>query len=261
MPESLAAQQALLAAHIRDAAAPLPPGVEPRRMAVYRELFYNALEGLLAGGFPVLKRSLGEERWHALVRRAHATHAWRTPYFTRIGEEFVGWLQSQPGLQPGWIADLAHYEWAELGLQLLEAPLPPHDRQGDPGSSPGQALLDGIPVRSPLAWAFAYTWPVHRISPDFQPQAAPSEPTCLLLRREADGRVHFSQLSPLALRLLELIDEHPRTAGHDILALLAAEAGVPFDAEFLQHGGAMLRRMHDEGVLLGPRCGSASLSR
>ena len=62
--------------------------------------------------------------------------------------------------------------------------MPPHDPQGD--------LLDGMPVASPLAWPLAYTWPVHRIGPDFQPDAPPSDPTLLLLRRDAAGDVHFS---------------------------------------------------------------------
>lgn len=250
MAESLAAQQALLAAHIRDGRAPIPPDVDPRRMAVYRELFHNALEGLLAGGFPVLKRSLGEDAWQALVARAIADHRWHTPYFTRIGEEFVGWLFDQAELQPPWIADLAHYEWAELGLQLLDVQTPPHDPQGD--------LLAGVPLRSPLAWAFAYGWPVHRIGPTFQPDAPEPDATCLLLRREPDGRVHFSQLSPLALRLLELIDAGD-DSGQAMLQQLAAEAGVACDAGFIAQGLAMLERMREEGVLLGTRPASASL--
>ena len=43
-------RQAAFAAHLRDPEAhPAPPGIEPRRMAVYRELFFNNIAGLLGG--------------------------------------------------------------------------------------------------------------------------------------------------------------------------------------------------------------------
>ncbi|MDH4254937.1 MAG: DNA-binding domain-containing protein, partial [Gammaproteobacteria bacterium] len=42
------------AAHIRDPDAnPPPAGIEDRRMAIYRELFYNNLLSLLGSTFPV----------------------------------------------------------------------------------------------------------------------------------------------------------------------------------------------------------------
>ena len=101
---------------------------------------------------------------------------------------------------------------------------------------------------------------MYKRQPDTQPVAPGAEPTCLLLRRQPDGRVHFSQLSPLALRLLELIDE-TQASGRGLLERLAEEARIASDAEFLRQGAQMLVRMHDESVLLGIRPGSASLSR
>ena len=69
MDERLRQQQLSLARHLRDPLgnAP-PPDIEERRLRVYRELFYNAIEGLLASGFPRLRGLLGEQQWHGLVR-------------------------------------------------------------------------------------------------------------------------------------------------------------------------------------------------
>src|SRR5690606_19660415 len=94
MSERLREQQFTLARHLRDPAghAP-PPGIENRRLQVYRELFYGAIEGLLAGSFPVIRRTLGEARWHARVRDFYAHHRCQTPLFTEIAEEFVAYLQ------------------------------------------------------------------------------------------------------------------------------------------------------------------------
>ncbi|MCF3999457.1 putative DNA-binding domain-containing protein, partial [Pseudomonas aeruginosa] len=69
MDERLRQQQFSLARHLRDPLGNAPPSdIEERRLRVYRELFYNAIEGLLASGFPRLRGLLGEQQWHGLVR-------------------------------------------------------------------------------------------------------------------------------------------------------------------------------------------------
>ncbi|MFT4179348.1 MAG: putative DNA-binding domain-containing protein [Thermomonas sp.] len=241
-------QLGVLAAHVRDPQANAgPPGIESRRLKIYSDLVFNNLDGLLAGGFPVIRKTLGDADWHALLRRFLVAHHSRTPLFTELGREFIAFLEAEAAPDPArpWLAELAHYEWAELGLQLSEATPPTHDPNGD--------LLAGIPVLSPLAWPLAYRWPVDRIGPDFQPTLPPPEPTLILLRREADGRIHFSKLSPLLYRLLELVETNISANGCELLRQLAHEAGQPdFDA-FLHEATPMLQRLHDEGVLIGTR--------
>lgn len=255
----LQAQFEALALHVREPAVhPGPPGIEPRRLQVYRELVYNNLDGLLAGTFPVIRRTVGDEAWGSLVRAFLAGHRSSTPLFPELGREFTAFLASAAGQDAArpWLPELAHYEWAELGLQLSDAQLPPHDPAGD--------LLDGVPVLSPLAWPLAYRWPVNRIGPAHQPLQPPVAPTLVLLRRDAAGRVHFSALSPLLFRLLELLGANTRDSGRAVLAQLAAEAGQgDFDA-FLGEAVPMLERLRAEGVVPGTRTGapdpSASLS-
>ena len=237
-----------LALHVRDPGAHAgPPGIEARRLKIYSDLVYNNLDGLLAGNFPVIRQTLDDADWRALVRGFLARHHSHTPLFTQLGREFIAFLESDAGINaaPPWLAELAHYEWAELGLQLSESVLPPHDHDGD--------LLDGVPILSPLTWPLAYRWPVHRIGPEFQPVEPPPEPTLVLLRREPDGRVHFSMLSPLLFRLLELIGAESDETGRALLQRLAVEAGQPDVDAFIGQAGPMLRRLHEEGVLPGTR--------
>lgn len=235
-----------LASHVRDPERHAgPPDIEPRRLKIYSELVYNNLDGLLAGGFPVIRKTLGDDDWKALLRSFLADHRSRTPLFTELGRELIAFLEARPDPQRPWLAELAHYEWAELGLQLSDAAMPAHDPDGD--------LLDGVPLLSPLAWPLAYRWPVNRIGPEFQPTQAPAEPTLVLLRRETDGRIHFSALSPLLFRLLELVAANTSRSGRELLRQLAHEAGqADFDG-FLREASPMLRRLHAEGVLPGTR--------
>lgn len=243
MADALRVQQYALARHVRDPGVnPPPPGIEDRRLAIYRDLFFNSIEGLLAGNFPVIRRTLGDDAWRALVRRFYADHRCRTPLFTEIAREFVQFLEGRDDVPP-WLHELAHYEWVELALQISDERMPPHDPDGD--------LLAGRPVLSPHAWALAYAWPVQKIGPEFQPDTPPEAPTLLLVRRDQAGDIHFSELSPLVFRMLQLLGEADTASGRAALDTLAAEAGSQETSAFLRDGAAMLQRLHREGVVLG----------
>lgn len=244
-------QQFRLAHHIRDPQRnPPPPGLEERRLQIYRELFYNNLEDLLRNNFPVIRRTLGDERWHALAHAFLRDHRCKTPLFPEIGREFLRFLenrQHQGSDDPPFLYELAHYEWVELALEIEEADpsLTPHAPQGD--------LLNGIPVASPLAWALAYQWPVHRIGPDHVPTQAPDQPTFLLVRRGADGHVKFSEINALTFRLLQHLGEFPEMPGRDHLQALAAEVGAPDQANFIRQGKQMFEQLRAGGAILGTR--------
>ena len=244
MADTLHDQQFMLARHLRDPHAhPAPPGIEDRRLAVYRDLFFNNIEGLLAGNFPVIRKTLGDDAWTALVRRFYADHRSQTPLFPEIAREFIRYLESRDDeALPPWLRELAHYEWVELALQIADDVVPAHVADGD--------LLAGIPVLSPFAWALAYQWPVHRIGPDVQPDQPPTEPTLLLVRRDAAHQIRFAAISPLVYRLIERLGEGGRT-GTEVLRQLAREAGVDDVPAFIEQGAAMLARMRDEGTVLG----------
>lgn len=245
-PANLREQQLELTRHLRDPAnVPGPAGIEDRRLGIYRELLFNNIESLLGGNFPVIRTLLGEHRWRELVRDFYRDHRSQTPLFPEIAREFLRYLESLPQLDPPFLGELAHYEWVELALQISEARIEDvaHDPDGD--------LLEGIPVLSPLAWPLAYRWPVQRVGPEFQPVAPPETPTLLLLRREADGQVRFSELSPLAYRLLERMGEATSLSGRAQLQALAAEAGAPADDAFIEQGRRLLVQMRTNGVLLG----------
>ena len=245
-PEALRRQQFTLAAHIRDPehAAP-PPDIEDRRLQVYRDLFFNSLEGLLAGNFPIIRKILDGGRWHALVRDFYREHRCATPIFPELPREFLQYLQ-QRGVRAGdppWLLELAHYEWVELALDLSDAVPPPHDPAGD--------LLLGRPLLSPLAWPLAYAWPVHHLSPAHQPAEPPPQPTFLLVQRGADHRVRFNELTALSFRLLQRLADAPTLSGREQLLALAAEAGGAETEAFLAQGQAMLEQFRAAGIVPG----------
>ena len=212
---SLFQQQNTLGLYLRDPDHCAPPaGMDVTRAQVYRDLVFANLSSLLSGTFPVLIKILGDEHWRSLIRIFLRDYRAHTPKFGEIAQEFVEFLASEPqalseGAWPPFMVELAHYEWVEMALQQSEAePLPLSD---------AGLLLDRPLQVSPLAWPLAYAWPVQRVGPDCQPDVVPAQPTLLLVRRAEDWSVRFSELSPLAWRLLLRIGEFPELTGREQL--------------------------------------------
>jgi uncharacterized protein len=244
-------KQRAFAAHIRDPAhCPPPDGIEDRRLAVYRELFFNNLNNLLGKSFPVLRAVLDDEQWRRLVREFMARHRAHTPYFLEIPREFVGFLaEADPAAARDrpFLAELAHYEWAELALSVStdRDDAAAVDRSGD--------LLDGVPVKSVLAWPLSYRFPVHRISKRFQPAEAGARPTCLVIYRKPDDDLAFMELNELTAALLERIAGNDRLTGRALLLELGREIAYADTAALLEHGRRAMEEMRDAGILPGVR--------
>jgi uncharacterized protein len=245
---AFARAQYAFAAHIRDPeGCPRPPDVDERRMAVYRELIYNNLEGFLAANFPVVRQVLGEGAWEGLVRGFLRSHRCRSPLFSEIGLELLEYLQGTGAPDPPFLLELAHYEWVELALSIsdTDADPPAVDTAGDP--------LTGIPVLSPLAWSLTYRFPVHRIGPGFQPQEPAEERTHLLVYRDRSDQVLFLEINPITQRLLQLLQAHPTWRGLAILTQIAAELAHPEPPRLIDAGRQLLGDLRGRGVILGTR--------
>lgn len=244
-------QQYAFAAHIRDPeGSQHPVDVDERRMAIYSELFFNNIEGVLSSAFPVLRSLYEEGAWRSLVRRFFSTHHARTPYFTELPREFIDYLEkshSPESHDPAFLLELAHYEWVELALSIAEDKMEPStfDPRGD--------LLDGIPVLSPLAWPLSYRYPVHRIEPDYCPEEAPAELTHLLVYRGRNDEIAFLELNQVTARVVQLVADNRECSGSALLMQVADELNHPNPQTVIRGGEAIFAELQEAGALLGTR--------
>lgn len=199
-----------------------PAGVPARRANAYRELLRNNLEGFLLACFPISRELLGPRRWQGLLARFFRDGRCRTPYFREIPCEFLRWLSVAdplPVALPPWALELAHYEWVELALDVMD---------------------DATPARMNLA----YAWPVHRIGPGYRPRKARA--TYLLVYRDRQDRVQFIELNAVSSRFINLLQ-----AGHatpTAARMIAAELAYPQADAVIAHGEQLLAQLQDAGV-------------
>jgi hypothetical protein len=190
--------------YIRDPSQPLPEGIEPRRMKIYRELFFNNISGFVSSAFPVLKSLYSDAQWQALVQAFFVRHDCQSPIFVEIAAEFLQFLQTeyqQNQHDPVFMLELAHYEWLELAVAVAK---------DDESLTP--LRQDEISTRdlslNATAKVAQYAFDVQHISVDYQPIAPTEQPQFFCVYRDETDEVAFLQLTPLSAQVLAYIEQN-----------------------------------------------------
>jgi hypothetical protein len=239
------AKQLEFAAYIRDPQKnPAPDDVKKPRMNMYRELFFNNIENFLADNFPVLKKILRVPQWQALIQDFFSNHQSKSPYFAEISEEFLDYLENErnnPDDYP-FMLELAHYEWVEMALAIAK------EETIEQGQSPKNLLNKNIRL-SPLAWPLIYQFPVQRIAPDYLPEQAPEQPSCLIVFRDQLYDVNFIEITPMTYRLLQVIQENSSSSVENCLAKVAEELSHPNPKLIISGGLQILEELTEKGII------------
>jgi hypothetical protein len=242
-------RQYAFAAHLRDPDNnPAPAGIEDRRLEIYRGLFYRNIENFIAGSFPVIRKLYRDDDWQRMVRDFMARHQSRSPYFLEISREFLVYLQQErrpEPCDPPFLLELAHYEWAELALSVVDSPVDIDT------IDPNAALLDGHPVVSPLAWVLSYRWPVHQLGPGYIPSEPPEQTTHIVVYRDRKDQVRFVLINPVTARLLYLLEKDDSLTGRDALKMIIGELQHPKPEVVMQGGAQALEQLKSQGIILG----------
>ncbi|MEE8388047.1 MAG: putative DNA-binding domain-containing protein [Acidiferrobacterales bacterium] len=237
------------AAYIRDPQNnPRPPEIEDRRMAIYRELFFNNIEDFMTSSFPVLKEILGEDRWQKLLQDYFANHRAETPLFPQLPAEFLKYLnhvRRPQASDPNFMVELAHYEWMELAALQSNEQIDWDciDKDGE--------LLSGHPVISPLAWILSYEYPVHQISKDFQPKKPGEQPTNIIVYRDLKDEVGFIEINPMTTVLLNRLQQDGQLTSEHVLQELASEMQHADPAVVIDGGMEILNNLKSHDIVLG----------
>lgn len=246
---SFSESQQQFAAHIRNPeTTPAPENIEPRRLKIYQELFFNNVNGFLGNTFPVLKSILSEEHWTAMVRDFYSIHQCNTPLFSEISQEFLDYLQNerQPDTDdPSFMLELAHYEWVEMAIAIS------NEDQQSITFDPNGDLITGRPVLSPVMQNLSYRYPVHTISPEYQPAEPPGEMTHLVVYRNRRDEVQFLQINAPIQQLIETLKHNPQSTGLDVVTMIAEAMNHPHPEVVIEAGKNLLYDLRQKHVVIG----------
>tara|TARA_B100000700_G_scaffold224057_1_gene247048 strand:- start:108 stop:866 length:759 start_codon:yes stop_codon:yes gene_type:complete len=239
-------QQAFMA-HIRDPQQHAKPSdVEERRMAIYRDLFFNNVDGFVSSAYPVLKSLYSEQAWHRLVRQFFSQHDCKSPYFLDIAGEFLAFLANDYEVQsddPAFMLELAHYEWVELDVSVAQ-------EVAEEVSLSAHQVTSSALFLSSLARNLSYSFPVHTISADNQPSEPAAQPSYFVVYRDSDDEVQFLSTNAMTALLLNIIESQPGADLNDVCQEVVEHA-PQFSQEQLYQGALnTLSAMAERGIVV-----------
>lgn len=216
------------------AATAAPADIEPRRLAIYRELLFNNVMTFVEGTFPIALALLPEPLAQRLKSGFFADFKCSSPFFYDISlhfREYVSSLDWPELAQHPWLPELLHFEWMELAADIAEDPNPSADAGTLLASSgfpdgPGQILRLAAPV-----WPLAYQWRVHAWHRSTDATELNPSPVCLLVSRDREEQVQIVEVEPLAAWLVEIIQSEADGISLQALAdqLASATPGLGHD--------------------------------
>lgn len=224
---------------------PLPTGFDPQGSAIYVDLLYNKFNASLTTCFPVSYAILGATAWQKLLKDFIAEHCCLSPYYRKIPDEFVLYLQNERqelGDLP-FLPELAHFEWIELVLSIADAEPVESETLAD------TELLDAVLVFAPVTKLLSYVWPVQQINQAYQPDKPPSLATHILGFRDAEDQVQFIALNPATASLLmHLQNGHTAT---QVLQELGKDLAPSEFSKLMQFGKCILSDLYRQGAIIG----------
>ncbi len=230
--------------YIKEPSRPLPIGTEARRMKVYRDLFFNNIDGFISSGFPVLKSLYSHDAWQALVQDFFVTHDCQSPIFVDIAQEFVIFLQSEYELKeddPRFLLELAHYEYMELVISVAK-------------DNPSQVKITGSVgteclCLSDTAKVLQYSYDVEHISEQYQPELPTPTPQYFCLYRDSEDEVVFLRLNPLAAQVLGYLSQSESVTFDTLVAWLFSAYPDMEESILIKGCREMIEGLANKGVI------------
>jgi hypothetical protein len=221
---------------------------KPHRLGLYRRLVRANLFGVACKMMPRTRARLNDLAKGAFDRSFDAFLAGvapRTHYLRDVPAEFLAWIlpawRSDPTI-PAYAADLATHELIEF--QVAAAP------SFDEPAGLADLALDRVVLFVPNHRFVRYTHAVHTLPLEESDRSQPAaKDVALFVHRDADHRVRFLELTPLAAHVVEGMLAH-QPLGEAITQACRA-ADMPLSQSLLADIARLLADWGERGILLG----------
>ena len=222
------------------------PGVNKERVNVYRELISHVVDEGLQNAFPIMHCVLAGEEWDKLFASFFAQYNPSTPYYWRMPKELYFYIKETnygEKVSKPYLTELAFFEWLEIEVHMMpDLPIP------EDYYSFGDCLEEGI-VLNPEHQLHYFEFPVFK-KPCDELKENKGHYYLLIFRHLEEKTVHFMELSPLFLRMIELLSEQPLT-GREVLKRALSDLGGSLTDEYLNAAKQFFFSLQKQGMLLG----------
>ncbi len=246
-PETIMIQENL-AGYCRTGKEDDIPGLTPGRLPHYKRLVNNVVFGTIGQAFPIARKVLNDNEWTYLLHNFFVEHDAQTPILWKLPYEFFRYVADQDyasELKKPWLNDLLWFEWLEIEVHMM----PDHvhgkyAEKGDPITDPVVMNMDSKLIR--------LQYPVH-LYPVKEVESKAGDYYLSVYREMESGTVRFLNLSPLYVRLLDLLMQDETRAAATHLPRLSQEYKLA-DAEALKRQiNNFVEQMLKSGLVLGFR--------
>ncbi|WP_338367253.1 putative DNA-binding domain-containing protein [uncultured Pseudoalteromonas sp.] len=223
-----------------------PKGIEDRRMAIYRDLFFNNIAGFLSSGFPVLKTLYSQAQWDKLVRAFFSEHDCQSPYFLDIAGEFINYLSSGYIMQEydyPFMLELAHYEWIELDVSVA-------NEDTSELRLKSTELTSSALYLSSVARNLSYQYAVQHISTEYIPSTPSEQPNYFVVYRDDDDDVQFLATNAMTALLLSIIESNAGIEFESICQQVLVHAPNFSEQQIAQGALSTLNAMSERGIIV-----------
>ena len=234
-------------AHIREPKKnKKPTDIEDRRMAIYRDLFFNNIEGFISSGYPVLKTLYSDKQWNKLIRQFFSEYDCQSPYFLDMAGEFINYLSSSYKMKkddPAFMLELAHYEWIELDVSIANED--PNERKLQ------QTALTKSPLfLSSVARNLSYQYPVQTISDQVRPKEPSTVPNYFVVYRDEEDEVQFLATNSMTALLLSIIESVEGITFDNLCQQVIMQAPQFNEEQITQGALVTLNALIERGVIV-----------
>lgn len=237
--------QSEMAAYCRTGAEVNLPGANSKRFAQYRRLVRGVVHDALETTFPITRDYLDTGLWNRLADDFLANHKCQSWQVWNIAGEFYEYSldkKTPENLGLPVLKDLLQFEWAETELyNMKNKDIPAHSMVGD-------IALD-VPVFNPEFKIFRFDYPIHTMRPEMALEKK-GEYFLLMFRDLDDGRIHFLDISPWHVWMIEQMTVYAMTLEQTLVK--AQSLFETFDDEkFRKESLQFLKHLQQKKFLLG----------
>lgn len=212
---------------------------DEKRLKIYQELLLYNLNDVLSHTFPILLDLIPQDTWLQMLKNILKSEVVETPLFHELPLWLVNYIKRHGISGYPFAADLAHYEWVEIDVEISE-----HNSSQPAVSS--EKLIEQTWQLNTSSRLLSYQYEVDKIGINYQPKD-PQETYMIVYQK--NGGTAFLKLNEMTFQLLTMMLNESMSAQEIIQAMCQTYSTLQED-ELITACLPLISDLYNEKVLI-----------